>query len=96
MDLPQKVLLSNNIPHVQDLEQVHQVTVSVLEQSALSGLLGSIPAIAVTYPLLLATSLTPVSPARVHYVETKALVTADYCRSSRLERGSLKGESSAF
>ena len=65
MDLPRKVLLSNNIPHVQDLEQVHQVTVSVLEQSALSGLLDSIPAIAVTHPLLLAASLTPVSPARV-------------------------------
>lgn len=65
MDLPQKVLLSNNIPHVQDLEQVHQVTVSLREQSALSGLLGSIPAIAVTHPLLLAASLTPVSPTRV-------------------------------
>lgn len=95
MDLPQKVLLSNNIPHVQDLEQVHQVMVTFLEQDALSGLVGSIPAIAVIHSLLLAFSPTPVSPTRVVPVETKGLVTADYCWS-RLERGSLKGGSSAF
>lgn len=95
MDLPQKVLLSNNIPHIQDLEQVHQVMVTFLQQDALSRLVGSIPTIAVIHSLLLAFSLTPVSPTTVVPVETEDLVTADFCYG-RLEEGCLKGESSAF
>ena len=53
--------------------------VTFLQQDALSGLVGSIPTIAVIHSLLLAFRLTPVSPTRVVPVETEGLVTADFC-----------------